>query len=128
MMVQVTAAALASENKTLAHPASVDTIPTSANKEDHVSMSTTAARKAAMVLENAEKILAIELLCAAQGMEFHRPLKSSSALEEVHNLIRTQVPFLKEDRELHKDINTLLEMMIEGKILSTAESVIGAIK
>lgn len=128
MLAQVTAASLASENKSLSHPASVDSIPTSANKEDHVSMSTTAARKAAMVLKNVEKILAIELLCAAQGLEFHRPLKSSSVLEEVHSLIRSRISFLKEDRELHKDINTLLGMMKAGKILSAAEGIIGKIE
>jgi histidine ammonia-lyase len=127
MLVQVTAASLASENKPLSHPASVDTIPTSANQEDHVSMSTTAARKASMILKNIEKILAIELLCAAQGMEFHRPLKSSAALEEVHKAIRRQVSFLKEDRELHKDINSLLAVMREGIFISSVKKSIGSI-
>jgi len=91
-------------------------------------MSTTAARKAAMVLENVEKILAIELLCAAQGLEFHRPLKSSAALEEVHSLIRNRIPFLKEDRELHKDINVLLNMIREGEIASAAKRAIDKIE
>jgi histidine ammonia-lyase len=127
MLVQVTAASLASENKSLSHPASVDTIPTSANQEDHVSMSTTAARKASMILKNIEKILAIELLCAAQGMEFHRPLKSSTVLEEVHKAIRHQVPLLKEDRELHKDINSLLAVMREGIFISSVKKSIGSI-
>jgi histidine ammonia-lyase len=90
-------------------------------------MSTTAARKASMILKNIEKILAIELLCAAQGMEFHRPLKSSAALEEVHKAIRRQVPFLKEDRELHKDINALLAMMREGIFISAVKKSIGSI-
>jgi histidine ammonia-lyase len=127
MLAQVTAASLASENKSFSHPASVDTIPTSANQEDHVSMSTTAARKARMILNNVEKILAIELLCAAQGMEFHRPLKSSAALEEVHKAIRHQVPFLKEDRELHKDINALLVILREGILISSVKKSIGSI-
>jgi histidine ammonia-lyase len=127
MLAQVTAASLASESKSLCHPASVDTIPTSANKEDHVSMSTTAARKAKMILNNVEKILAIELLCAAQGMEFHRPLKSSAALEEAHKTIRNKVPFLKKDRELHKDINVLLVMLREGIFISLVKKSIGSI-
>ncbi len=127
MLTQVTAASLASESKSLCHPASVDTIPTSANKEDHVSMSTTAARKAKMILNNVEKILAIELLCAAQAMEFHRPLKSSAALEEVHKTIRNKVPFLKKDRALHKDINALLVMLSEGIFISSVKKSIGSI-
>ncbi|CAN5320979.1 histidine ammonia-lyase [soil metagenome] len=104
MIHQVTAAALVSESKTLAHPASVDTIPTSANKEDHVSMGAWAARKAAMVLANAERVLAIELLAAAQGIDLRRPLTTSLALEEAHRRIRERVPFLDADRPGGPDI------------------------
>jgi histidine ammonia-lyase len=88
MIVHVTAAALASENKSLAHPASVDSLPTSANQEDHVSMATFAARRLQPMLRNTEYIVAIELLAAAQGIEFLRPLKSSAALEGVLRLVR----------------------------------------
>jgi histidine ammonia-lyase len=104
MMAQVTAAALVSECKTLAHPASVDSIPTSADKEDHVSMSAIAARKLAAVVENLEWVLALELLTAFQAMEFLRPLESSAPLERVRRAFRRVVPAWKEDRELHRDL------------------------
>ena len=94
MVAQVTAAALASENKSLAHPASVDSIPTSANQEDHVSMATYAARRLLAMADNAAGIVAIELLAAAQGLNFHRPLRSSTVLESVHRLLRRSVPML----------------------------------
>jgi len=93
-----------SECKTLAHPASVDSIPTSAGREDHVSMGTWAARKLARVTECVRDVLAIELLEAAQGLEFRRPLKSSPALERAHAILRAQVPALDADRYLHPDI------------------------
>ena len=89
MIAHVTAAALASENKSLAHPASVDSLPTSANQEDHVSMATFAARRLQPMIGNTAHILGIELLAAAQGIEFLRPLNSSAALEEAHALLRT---------------------------------------
>lgn len=104
MMAHVTAAALVSECKTLAHPAAVDSIPTSAGREDHVSMGTWAARKLAMVVENARFVLAVELLEAAQGIELRRPLRSSPPLEEALARLRRDVPFLQEDRFLHPDI------------------------
>jgi histidine ammonia-lyase len=104
MMAQVTAAALVSECKTLAHPASVDSIPTSAGREDHVSMGTWAARKLAGVVECVRDVLAIELLEAAQGLEFRRPLRSSPALERAHARLRERVPALDADRYLHPDI------------------------
>ena len=104
MMAQVTAAALVSECKTLAHPASVDSIPTSADKEDHVSMSPIAARKLAAIVENLEWVLAIELLAAFQAMEFLKPLRSSALLERVRTAFRRVVPAWKEDRELHRDL------------------------
>jgi histidine ammonia-lyase len=104
MMAQVTAAALVSECKTLAHPASVDSIPTSAGREDHVSMGTWAARKLARIVGCLRDVLAVELLEAAQGLEFRRPLRSSPALERAHALLRAAVPPLDADRYLHPDI------------------------
>ncbi|MCU0293105.1 MAG: histidine ammonia-lyase [Thermoanaerobaculaceae bacterium] len=104
MMAQVTAAALVSECKTLAHPASVDSIPTSAGREDHVSMGTWGARKLALVVEHARMVLGIEYLQAAQGFEFRRPLRSSPALERAHAALRKVVPALDADRYLHPDM------------------------
>ena len=120
MMVQVTAAALASENKSLAHPASVDSIPTSANQEDHVSMGVTAARKAGVVARNVARILSIELLCASQALDLRRPLKSSKALESVHALVRESVPFYEVDRPHYPDIRAVDDLLWEGRVLSTA--------
>ena len=113
MIAHVTAAALASENKTLAHPASVDSLPTSANQEDHVSMATFAARKLADLALNVRHIIAIELLAAAQGIDFHRPLQSSAALEEVHAAIRQAVPHLERDRVFAPDI-AAIERLIDA--------------
>ena len=104
MMAQVTAAALVSECKTLAHPASVDSIPTSAGREDHVSMGTWAARKLAAVVDNARFVLAVELLEAAQELAFKRPLRSSPALERAHAIVREVAPSLDGDHTLHPDI------------------------
>ncbi len=104
MILHVTAASLVSESKGLAHPASVDSIPTSANKEDHVSMSTTAARRFRQIVENAEVVVAIELLAAAQGMEFRRPLRTSAPLEKLHAGIRTCVSSWGADREAWRDV------------------------
>jgi histidine ammonia-lyase len=112
MIAHVTAASLASESKTLAHPASIDSIPTSANQEDHVSMATFAARKLADLALNVRHIVAIEFLAAAQGIDFHRPLRSSEALEQVHANIRAQVRFLDRDRSLAPDI-AATERLIE---------------
>jgi len=107
MTLQYTAAALASENKSLAHPASVDSIPTSANFEDFVSMGPIAARKAAEILKNTEYIVAIELLSAAQGIEFRGTNKLGKGTKAAYNLIRKQVPPLKEDRVVYKDIEAI---------------------
>jgi len=104
MIAHVTAASLASENKSLAHPASVDSLPTSANQEDHVSMATFAARRLQAMISNTAHILGIELLAAAQGIEFLRPMTSSAALEQAHALLRQQVPALSQDRYLAPDI------------------------
>jgi histidine ammonia-lyase len=114
MIAQVTAAALASENKSLAHPASVDSLPTSANQEDHVSMATYAARRLHTMLDNTAGIVAIEWLAAAQGLEFHRPLRSSDALEALHAQLRAQVPFLESDRLMAPDIAAATALVEAG--------------
>ena len=116
MVAQVTAAALASENKSLAHPASVDSIPTSANQEDHVSMATYAARRLLAMAGNAAGIIAIELLAAAQGLDFHRPLRSSVALEAVHRLLRRSVPMWKRDRYFAPDIAAARTLITGGAL------------
>jgi len=125
MMAQVTAAALVSENKSLAHPSSVDSIPTGAGKEDHVSMGVAAALKAAAIVERHESILAIELMVAAQGIDLRRPLKSSAALEAVHAAVRERVPALKGDRTLSADIAAIGAMLREGTLHRAAESMTG---
>jgi histidine ammonia-lyase len=111
MMAQVTAAALASENKGLCHPASVDSIPTSAEKEDHVSMGMGAALKLQQVVVNTRQILGIELLSAAQGIDLLRPLKSSEPLEALHAAIRLRVPKWEEDREMAPDLATAAQFL-----------------
>lgn len=116
MIVHVTAAALASENKSLAHPASVDSLPTSANQEDHVSMATFAARRLAQMLENTEHIVAIELLAAAQGIEFLRPLQSAPALERVLRLVRSVSPAMMADRSLARDMEAVRHLVASGDI------------
>ncbi|MCA1598535.1 MAG: aromatic amino acid lyase, partial [Chloroflexi bacterium] len=117
---QYTAASLVSENKVLAHPASVDSIPTSANQEDHVSMGATAGLKAVTVLRNVETVLAIELLCAAEGIDYRRPLRTSPSLESVHALIRSEVPHLETDRVLYPDIERVTGMVRDGRIAAAA--------
>ena len=114
MIAQVTAAALVSENKCLAHPASVDSIPTSANQEDHVSMATHAARRTIGMARNTATVVAIELLAAAQGIDFRRPLKTSSRLQVVHNHIRESVPFYDRDRFFAPDIQQMLALVESG--------------
>ncbi|MGZ5084101.1 MAG: histidine ammonia-lyase [Usitatibacter sp.] len=114
MIAHVTAAALASENKSLAHPASVDSLPTSANQEDHVSMATFAARRLGDMAGNTAAIVAIELLAAAQGIDFRRPLKSSRALEQAHALIRGVAPHLDGDRYLALDIEVVTPLVRDG--------------
>ncbi len=116
MIVHVTAAALASENKSMAHPASVDSLPTSANQEDHVSMATFAARRLQPMLRNTEYIVAIELLAAAQGIEFLRPLKSSSVLEGVLQLVRQASPAMMQDRSLAPDMERVHQLVVQGRV------------
>ena len=111
MIVQVSAAAIVSENKTLCHPASVDSIPTSADKEDHVSMGAWASRKAATVVTNTRRVLAMELLAACQGLDFLKPRKTTPILEKIRTKIRKQIPTLIEDRPFYIDIQKLDEMI-----------------
>jgi histidine ammonia-lyase len=116
MIAHVTAAALASENKSLAHPASVDSLPTSANQEDHVSMATFAARRLENMLRNTSAIVGIELLCAAQGIDLRRPLRSSARLEAVHARLRQLVPAYETDRWMAGDIQAATGLVRDGSI------------
>jgi histidine ammonia-lyase len=116
MMAQVTAAALTSELKTCAHPASVDTIPTSGNKEDHVSMSMSAALKAVRAVELATRVIAIETLCASQALDLLKPLTTSVPLARVHDFIRTRVPTLDDDRPPARDIETITALIESGEL------------
>ena len=116
MIAHVTAAALASENKSLAHPASVDSLPTSANQEDHVSMASFAARRLQPMIANTAHILGIELLAAAQGIEFLRPLTSSVALESAHALLRRHSPAIPHDRYLAPDIEAATRLVHDGSL------------
>jgi histidine ammonia-lyase len=120
MVAQVTAAALAAENKALAHPASIDSIPTSANQEDHVSMATYAARRLTQMAGNAAGIVGIELLAAAQGLEFHRPLRSSKSLEQAHRELRRRVRAWRSDRYFAPDIAAARELVQSGALRQLA--------
>jgi len=120
MIPQVTAAALVSENKQRAHPASVDSIPTSANQEDHVSMAAHAARRLIDMVDNAGTVIAIELLVAAQGCDFHAPLRSSPPLEAVRAVLRREVPHLDEDRSLHPDQQAATRLVRSGTVVAAA--------
>jgi len=128
MIAHVTAAALVSENKYLCHPASVDSVPTSTDKEDHVSMGVTAGRKLHEVLFNLKSVLAIELLCNTQALEFQRPLLSSAPLENVYNLIRKHVAPIKVDRVFSTDLNKIIDLIGRAEILNAAEESIGPLK
>jgi histidine ammonia-lyase len=125
MIAHVTAAALASENKSLAHPASVDSLPTSANQEDHVSMATFAARRLQAMIGNTAHILGIELLASAQGIEFLRPLKSSAALEQAHALLRQHIPAMHQDRYLAPDIEHATTLVRNGELSRIVQSLPG---
>ena len=114
MILQVTAAALVSENKSLAFPASVDTIPTSAGQEDHVSMATHGALKARRIAHNAAGVVGIELLAGAQGVDFHAPLKTLAALEQARAAIRAAVPFHAKDRYLAPDVAWAKAAVLDG--------------
>jgi histidine ammonia-lyase len=123
MIPQVTAAALVSENKQRAYPASVDSIPTSANQEDHVSMACHGARRLLAMTENATNVIAIELLTAAQGCDFHAPMRSSEALERVRALVRERVPRLENDRYLAPEIAAAAELVTNGKLVEALHDI-----
>jgi histidine ammonia-lyase len=127
MIAHVTMAALASENKYLCHPASVDSIPTSTDKEDHVSMGVTSGRKLHEVISNVQHGLAIELLCNTQGIEFLRPMKTSPALEKIITLVRKHVQPIEDDRIFHKDIENLTRLIQTDEMLLEVESTIGSL-
>jgi histidine ammonia-lyase len=118
MIGQVAAASLVSENKVLAHPASVDSIPSSAGREDHVSMGATAALKLETIHDHARTVLAIELLCAAQGLDLRRPLHTTKPLEAAHAAIRAKVPAMMEDRPLAPDISAVRALIDDGSLLA----------
>jgi histidine ammonia-lyase len=119
MIAQVTAAALVSENKSLAYPASVDSIPTSAGQEDHVSMAPIAARKARTIAKNAAGVVAVELIAAAQGVDFHLPLKTSLKLQSLHSAIREISPHLDSDRYWASEMAALQAAVLAGEIGAT---------
>jgi histidine ammonia-lyase len=120
MIAQVAAAALSSETKVLSHPASVDSIPTSGNKEDHVPMAMGAALKLRQVVWNVEKILAIEFLCAAQGIDFLRPLKAGVSVEAAYQYIRRHISHVSQDRVLSTDIQKMIALMSEPEFIGLA--------
>lgn len=128
MVAQYTMAALVSENKVLCHPASVDSIPTCAGQEDHVSMGSIASRKARNVLNNATNVIAIEFLAAAQGLEFLNSFRSSAPLEAVRKLIRSEIPKLVNDRRIDVDIASIVKFMENGDIIKVAEANCGRLK
>lgn len=128
MIAQYTAAALVSENKVLAHPACVDSIPTSANKEDHVSMGTISARKCREILDNTRHVLAVELLCAAQAMDLingHHQYVAGEGSREAFRIIRRHIPYLEQDRVISKDIETMAGLIRSGEILLRVEEKTG---
>ena len=131
MLPQYTAAALASENKVLAHPASVDTIPTSANMEDHVSMGPIAARHAKAIADNVERILSIELFAAAQGIDFRREVLGPQArlgrgTAIAYQLIRERVPFLENDAIMYPYMEAVWELVHSGELVRAVEGALEA--
>jgi histidine ammonia-lyase len=128
MIAQYTAAALVSENKTLAHPASVDSIPTSANKEDHVSMGTFAARKARTIIHNVEYVLAVELLCGVQALDLLTRGRAGPGTQTAYAAIREAVPFLDHDRILATDIEKVAELIRSGELVRRVEAVVGELE
>ncbi len=125
MLVQYTGASLVSECKSLAHPASVDSIPSSAGQEDHVSMGMIAARHAREIVENAETVLALEALAGAQALDLRAPLAPGPATHAVHDLIRSRVPFVEHDREFGPDIEATVALVRDGALVDAAASVVG---
>ena len=128
MITQYTAAALVSENKVLAHPACVDSIPTSANQEDHVSMGTIAARQSREILENSRHVIAIEMLVAAQGLDFLKPLEPGVGVQAAYKAVRAEVPHLEEDRVPAEDIATVYQLLVSETIVNQVEAVVGGLQ
>lgn len=128
MISQYTQAALVSENKILANPASVDSIPVSANQEDHVSFGTIAARNAREIIQNTEAVLAIQLLACCQAYEFRKPLKPSPAFQAIYELVRSVSPVIEKDRAFYKDIEAVVPLIRTFKVLDTAQEAIGKLK
>ncbi|MFA5358415.1 MAG: histidine ammonia-lyase [Patescibacteria group bacterium] len=126
MIAQYTSASLVSENKVYSHPASVDSIPTSADQEDHVSMGTIAARKLIKIIDNVEQVLAIELMCATQAIDFRQPLKAGSGSFLAHQVVRGVVDFLAEDRPLYRDLEKIVKIL--PRVINIVEEEIGKIK
>lgn len=126
MILQYTTAALASENKGLCFPASADSIPTSLGQEDHVSMGSISGRKALRILENVEKIQAIELICAAQAIDYHNPLKSGVIIEGLHDHVRSLIPFVTRDQVFTSMIETALELVQSGQLIQISNSIAAA--
>jgi histidine ammonia-lyase len=127
MLLQYTGASLVSESKTLAHPASVDSIPSSAGQEDHVSMGMTSARHAREIVGNAELVLALEALAAAQALDLRAPLQPGPATEAARAAIRGAAPFVDRDREFGADIEAVRALVRDGGIVEAAASVVGAL-
>jgi histidine ammonia-lyase len=125
MIAQYTAASLVSENKVLAHPASVDSIPTSANQEDHNSMGSISAQKARRILHNVQQVIAIELMVACQGIDFHRPMKCGKGSETAYRTVRRHIEHLETDRVMYDDIQTSLSLLRSGTILRAVEKSVG---
>ncbi len=125
MIAQVSSAALVSENKSMCHPASVDSIPSSAGREDHVSMGTISARKMRIILKNLQEILAIELLVSCQALDLRSPLKPAEGTASAHKLVRQKVPFMEKDRSLYPDQRNILKLIIDGSLLEAVTKVTG---
>lgn len=128
MIVQVAAASLVSENKVLAHPASVDTIPTSADKEDHVSMGTIAARKFQQILNNAQNVIAMEFLSSTQALDLLKPLKPAAGVQLAYDMIRAQVPFAEHDRVFYRDVEALKTVITSPDFVAKIEKQIGVLE
>ena len=127
MISQYTQAALVSENKILASPASVDSIPVSGNQEDHVSFGTIAARKAREIIRNTEAVIAIQLLAVCQAYEFRKPLKPSPVFQAVYTMVRSLSPAITEDRAFYKDIEQVVPLIRQYRVLAEAEKIIGTL-
>jgi histidine ammonia-lyase len=128
MLSQYTAGALVCENRVLSHPAATGSIPAAADQEDFVSMGWTTALKSQQILDNAQAVLAIEMMAGAQAIDFRKPLKPSPGVQAAHDVIRKHVAHLEEDRPIFDDINKLKEVVQSGEILAAVEKAVGELK